>query len=123
MVLTAVLGMMTTILSTLNERRREMAILRAVGARPTHVFTLLVSEAGALALAGVLLGVALLYLVLLIVRPIIDAKYGLYLPIAPLDWHEIGMLAAVVAAGLVAGAVPAVRAYFKSVADGIIVRT
>src|SRR5690606_33248942 len=51
-VLTAVLGMMTTMLATLNERRREMAILRAIGARPLHVFGLLVSEAAVLAVAG-----------------------------------------------------------------------
>src|SRR3989338_353940 len=61
-VLTGLIGMLTAILTSLNERRREMAILRSVGARPWHVATLLVIEAFALALAGVLLGIALLYL-------------------------------------------------------------
>ena len=48
-VLAGLLGMLTAILTSLNERRREMAILRSVGAQPRHVFTLLIAEAGTLA--------------------------------------------------------------------------
>ena len=40
-VATALLGMVTMILTTLNERRREMAILRSVGARPRTILGLL----------------------------------------------------------------------------------
>src|SRR5262249_50681833 len=60
-VATALLGMVTMILTTLNERRREMAILRSVGARPRTVLGLLMAEAGVLTLAGIALGVVLLY--------------------------------------------------------------
>jgi putative ABC transport system permease protein len=58
-VLAGLLGMLTAILTSLNERRREMAILRSVGAQPRHVFTLLITEAGLLATGGVAAGVAL----------------------------------------------------------------
>ena len=58
-VLTGLIGMLTAILTSLNERRREMAILRSVGARPWHIASLLVLEAFALALAGVVAGLAL----------------------------------------------------------------
>ena len=61
-VLTGLIGMLTAILTSLNERRREMAILRSVGARPWHIASLLIVEAFALALAGVVLGLLLLYL-------------------------------------------------------------
>jgi putative ABC transport system permease protein len=61
-VLTGLIGMLTAILTSLNERRREMAILRSVGARPWHIATLLVLEAFALALSGVIAGLGLLYL-------------------------------------------------------------
>ncbi|MGS0639536.1 ABC transporter permease, partial [Citrobacter sp. VF227] len=60
-VLTGLIGMLTAILTSLNERRREMAILRSVGARPWHIAALLIIEAFGLALAGTLLGLALLY--------------------------------------------------------------
>jgi putative ABC transport system permease protein len=53
-VVAGLLGMMASILAGLNERRREMAILRAIG-WPHHVFGLLVAEAGLLVGAGVCL--------------------------------------------------------------------
>ncbi len=122
-VLTAVLGMMTTILSTLNERRREMAILRSVGARPRHVLALLVAEAALLAALGTALGLAMVYALLALARPVVDRSIGLTLPLAPPSGREWTMLAAVFLAGLVAGGVPALRAYRNALADGITIRT
>ena len=121
-VVAALLGLATMILSTLNERRREMAILRSVGASPRTVVGLLMIEAGLLSLIGVLLGVALLYLGLYVARPIVDAKYGLYLPIAPLSQRELVMLVTIVGAGFGVALLPALRAYRMSLADGMTVR-
>ncbi len=122
-VVTALLGMVTMVLATLNERRREMAILRSVGARPRTVLTLLVAEAGLLGLLGTLLGVVLLYVALLIIRPLVDAEFGLYLEIGWLSQCELLSLLAIVIAGLLAGLLPALRAYRLSLADGMMVRT
>ena len=121
-VLTALLGMVIMILTTLNERRREMAILRSVGAGPGTIFTLLVSEAGLLTVTGMALGCAQLYLVLWLLRPVIDARFGLYLDIDPPAVGELATLAAILAAGSLAGLLPALRAYRLSLADGITVK-
>jgi putative ABC transport system permease protein len=122
-VVTALLGMVTTIFAGLNERRREMAILRAVGARPRTVHGLMLTEAALLSAAGAALGALLLYAGLLTARPLIDATFGLYLEIGPLGGREWAMLGAVVAAGFLAGLLPALRAYRLSLADGMTVRT
>ena len=122
-VLTAILGLMTMILSTLNERRREMAILRSVGAGPRTLVGLLVSEAGLLTLIGVGLGVLALYAALWILRPLIDNAYGLLLDIDAPSVAEWEMLGVIVLAGLLAGLLPAFRAYRLSLADGMMVRT
>ena len=122
-VATALLGMVTTVLATLNERRREMAILRSVGARPAHVLGLLVVEAGLLSLAGAIMGTALLYAALAALRSLIDARFGLYLELGVPSAGELAALAAVVTAGVAAGVLPAWRAYRLSVADGMTVRT
>ncbi len=122
-VATALLGMMTTILTTLNERRREMAILRSVGARPATVFGLLTAEAAALTAAGVALGTILLYISLVLLRPLIDSWYGLHLSITAPTWSEVSALLGIVLAGFVAGLIPAARAYRLSLADGMTVRT
>ncbi|MGI9492028.1 MAG: ABC transporter permease [Geminicoccaceae bacterium] len=122
-VVTALLGMVTMVLATLNERRREMAILRSVGARPRTVLGLLVTEAGLLGLVGTVLGVILLYLALLIIRPVVDSEFGLYLEIDGLTSREWLFLGAIIVAGLLAGLLPALRAYRLSLADGMMVRT
>ena len=121
-VLSGLLGMVTTLLTSLNERRREMAILRSVGARPAHIFGLLMAEAGILALLGVLLGVLFLYGLLTLGQPLIERQFGLYLPITPPSGFEFGILGMIVAAGFICGAIPAWRAYRYSLADGLTVR-
>jgi putative ABC transport system permease protein len=122
-VITAVIGMVSTILSTLNERRREMAVLRALGVRPPGIFGLLLAEAGFLGVTGVLVGMAAVYVALFVAQPIIDRRFGLYIPIDPPGWNEIVILAGIAGAGLIAGTIPALRAYLNSLADGIVVRT
>ena len=121
--LAGLLGMSTMLLASLNERRREMAILRSVGARPVHIFSLLASEAVLLTLLGTILGLALLYLALVIAQPIVDTRFGLYLTIGPPTGRDLAILGAVLCAGFVAGALPAYRAYRQSLTDGLIVRT
>ncbi|MGI9382020.1 MAG: ABC transporter permease [Methyloligellaceae bacterium] len=122
-VVTALLGMVTVILATLNERRREIAILRSVGARPRTIVGLLVSEAAILTMMGVAIGFAALYALLFVIRPFIDAEYGLYLDIEPPSLEELGAILAIALTGCAAGLLPAWRAYRQSLADGMLVRT
>jgi len=121
-VATALLGLVATVFASLNERRREMAILRAVGAGPRTVFGLLLTEAMLLTLAGIAFGMGLVYAVLFAARPWIEAEYGLFLPIRAPGEREAAMLAGVAVAGLVAGLLPAIRAYRLSLADGMNIR-
>ena len=122
-VFTGLVGMLTAILASLNERRREMAILRSVGARPWHIAGLLVAEAFSLALAGVLLGLLLLYLAILVAQGPLQAHYGLYLPLAWPSAYEWALLGSILLAGLLMGGVPAWRAYRQSLADGLSIRS
>ncbi len=121
-VLTGLIGMLTAILTSLNERRREMAILRSVGARPWHIASLLILEAFSLAFAGILLGLALLYLGIAVAQGPLQSHYGLYLPFSAPSLYEWMLLAAVLLAGVLMGAVPAWRAYRQSLADGLNIR-
>lgn len=121
-VITGLIGMLTAILTSLNERRREMAILRSVGARPWHIASLLVLEAFALAFSGVLLGTLLLYAGIAGAQGYVQANYGLYLPLALPSRYEWTLLGAILAAALLMGCVPAWRAYRQSLADGLSIR-
>ncbi len=121
-VLTGLIGMLTAILTSLNERRREMAILRSVGARPWHIASLLVLEAFTLALAGVALGLVLLYAGIASSQGFVQANYGLYLALNAPSSYEWKLLGAILAAALLMGSVPAWRAYRQSLADGLSIR-
>ena len=121
-VATALLGMAAMIFSGLNERRREMAILRAVGARPLTIMGLLMLEAVLMAVIAAALGVALLYTGLWALRPYVDSAYGLYLPLEPLSAREGLVLGAVVLAAAITSLFPALRAYRLSLSDGMTAR-
>jgi putative ABC transport system permease protein len=121
-VLTGLIGMLTAILTSLNERRREMAILRSVGARPWHIAGLLIVEAFALAAAGVVVGVALLYIGIAAAQGFVQSNYGLYLPLSLPSAYEWQMLGGILVAALLMGSVPAWRAYRQSLADGLTIR-
>lgn len=121
-VLAGLLGMLTALLTSLNERRREMAILRSVGARPAHVFGLMILESGLLALLGVLLGLAMMYGALAALAPLLEHRFGVFVELSAPSAYDIGLLGAVVAAGLLIGVVPAWRAYRNSLADGLTIR-
>ena len=114
-------GMVTALLTGLNERRREMAVLRSVGARPRHILTLIAGEATALAATGIALGVGLLYLALFAARGLIQTRLGLSIEIGLPTPHEWLLLAAVLVSSFVAGLWPAVRAYRYSLVDGMTV--
>ena len=115
-------SILTSILTSLNERRREMSILRATGARPSHIFTLLVLEAAVLGFVGAVLGAALIQVIFAIAAPILSAQYGIALigtgP-ALVDLYTIG---AVTLAALFLGIWPAMTALQRSLSDGLTVK-
>jgi putative ABC transport system permease protein len=99
-----------------------MAILRSVGARPSHVFSLILGEALALTLLGILVGLGLLYAVLLGAQPLIQSATGIFVAVGILSAHEMMLLAVVLAAGFLVGLIPGYRAYRLSLADGLSIR-
>jgi len=121
-VITGLIGMLTAILTSLNERRREMAILRSVGARPWHIASLLVLEAFSLAFSGVVLGTVLLYAGIAAAQGFVQANYGIYLPLGLPSLYEWTLLGGILAAALLMGVIPAWRAYRQSLADGLSIR-
>ncbi|MEO1310944.1 MAG: ABC transporter permease [Pseudomonadota bacterium] len=122
---TVVIGLvliLTSVYSSLAQRRREMAVLRAVGARPRDVFLLMIGEAALLAGLGAALGVAAFY-----------AAYGLYgvefaeragaslVGVRP-GLFDIGTIAGVTLAASLLAVGPAFRAMRAALADGLAVK-
>ena len=115
-------GMLTVMLAGLNERRREMAILRSVGARPAHIMMLITGESLLLSLLGIITGLALLYGSMLIAQPYIQDAYGLFLPISLPSSREWQMMGLIGISSLIIGLIPGYRAYRYSLADGLSIK-
>jgi putative ABC transport system permease protein len=115
-------GMLVALLTSLSERRREMAILRSVGARPAQVFGLILGEAAFLTLLGIALGTLALTLGLAAGQSWLESRLGLFVAVSWPSAHEAMLMALVAAAGVLTGLIPAWRIYRYSLADGMTIR-
>jgi len=121
-VLVGLAGLVAVIVASLGERRRELAILRSLGAGPWDVFLLLAAESLVLTLVGCGLGLALLYGAGALLASPLESRFGLGFALTAPSPREWGLLGAVVAAGLLASVVPGLRAYRMSLADGMTIK-
>ncbi len=115
-------GMLVALLTGLAERRREMAVLRAVGARPAQIFGLVVGEAACLAVAGVAAGLAIVQVGLALAQPWLAAHLGLFTGARWPSTYEWQLMALVVVSGTLVGILPAWRITRQSLTDGLTVR-
>ena len=117
--LAGLVNLVSVLFAGLNERRREMAILRASGARPGHIFRLLCAESALLSAVGIIFGVLAHYLVVGLVSVWAKARFGIDLSLSLPNWRDLLILLLVFVAGVAVGCLPAWRAYRQSVADGM----
>lgn len=118
-VIAGLVNLISVLLAGLNERRREMAVLRSAGARPAHVFLLLCIESTLLTLGGIVAGLVLHYLLTALGSIYMQQKFGMTIGLSLPSGRDLHLLLAIAIAGLVAGTLPALQAYRKSLADGL----
>ncbi len=112
-------GLVATMMAGLSERRRELAILRAVGASPRAVLVLLLLEGAALSVSGVVLGWLASWLSIWTAQDWAQTRWGLHVHAGwPTD-QQLWLMLALILAGLLASLLPAWRAYRLSLADGL----
>ena len=112
-------GLVSVVMAGLNERRRELAVLRAVGASLRHVLALLALEGAIVTVLGVALGALLAALGIAALGPWLQAQYGLALQLSAPTLNEWLLLGGLLAAGWLASLLPGIRAYRLSLADGL----
>ncbi len=121
-VITGLFGLMTNILTSLNERRREMAILRSIGARVGDIVLLLLLEAGLLAGIGAVSALLLVQAVLWFLAPVIVDLLGVSIGGAGVTMFDVATVVAVILIAVLLAIFPAWRAYKQSLSDGLTVR-
>ena len=112
-------SILACVYNSINERRREFAILRSLGARRKTVFTVIVLEAASIAALGVIVSFIVYGVIFAAASTIVRAQTGIVLEL--LSFHSAFIIApvCVILLGAAAGVVPAVKAYRTDVATNL----
>ncbi len=121
-ILTTLMGMAAIVLSSLNERRREMAIWRAMGASPKIVIGLLMLEALIISSVSIFFSTILLFILLYFLQPWIDTTYGILVTVEMFSLSDIYIFILFIFAAMFVSLIPALRAYWFSINDGMTVK-
>jgi putative ABC transport system permease protein len=119
---TGLFSMLVALYSTLNERRRELAVFRSVGMSRWQIAFLLVIEAQFCTLSGIVVGAVMAAGTMALCRPIVERQFGILLVFEPPTWITFCYCVAVLAAGTLAGLLPAWSAFRHSLNDGLAIR-
>jgi putative ABC transport system permease protein len=117
--LVASVSITVAIYNTMNERRREIAIMRSLGARRLQILSIITAEAATLSLVGALLGVVVCHLAAFGLANTVEDMTGVYLDWAQFQWWELWLVLGVTAIGALAGLLPAVKGSMTQVADNL----
>lgn len=122
-ILVGLLAMMISLLTGLNERRREMAILRALGVQPKYISGLLVFESGLLSLFGIFFGILLQVGTVFLISGWIESEFGLVLATTNFESTELMYLLLTFIFGVLTGLIPAMKAQSQALKDGLSIKT
>ncbi|MDR2199609.1 MAG: ABC transporter permease [Deltaproteobacteria bacterium] len=116
---TGLAGLSSTILAGLGERRRELAILRSTGASPWDIVVVMAAEGVLLTFCGMAAGLLVLVVLILAAAPWLLNNYGLLISLSAPTGNEWLILSGILVLGVLTSLVPALRAYFLSLSDGL----
>lgn len=117
--LATLVGMMTMLLASMGERRRELAILRTVGASGLALVVLIELEVALITLLSLVLGSLMLMAGLAVAQPWLASEFGLFIAINPISAQTAYLMLGILALALLMGLVPALAAYRRALAAGL----
>lgn len=121
--LVSLLSMLIAVLSSLQHRRREMAILRSLGAGPVKLFWLFTIESGVLASLGLVTGFALTYGLLFLFQGVLESSTGVYIAVTAPGKSELIYAGVLLSISALLGFLPGAMAYRMTLRDGLAMRT
>ena len=118
-IISSFIGMTAILYSTLNGRRKEMALLRIVGASPYTIFTLMIIEALIIAIVSIFISICLTQILASIFFPILDQSFSLYLEYKFLSVKDLLFLLSVLFLSMIVSIFPSLKAFKDSINEGI----
>jgi putative ABC transport system permease protein len=113
----ACLGVSAMLLASIRERRREIQLLRIVGAPSIVLFLLIELEALIITLVSCVLGAGLLTACLAVLKDYFVSQYGLHIEINLFTQNTVYLLSAVISASVIVAIIPALSGYGKAPAN------
>ncbi|RIX60385.1 ABC transporter permease [Paenibacillus nanensis] len=103
--------LLLALLSSIQERKRDVGLLRLIGKSRAYILTCLIGEGVALTAAGVVLGIAAGHIAAALLGDLVFTETGIQLEALRLATNEWQLMAGALAIGALASAVPAFRVY------------
>lgn len=118
-VLVSGIGIFVSIYNSMSARKREIGILRALGARRQTVFAIVLAESLLLCIGGGLLGLLLGHGLVFLTAPLVEARSGIIMNPWVFEPMEAALLPGLFVLATLAGFLPGVLAYRTDVADAL----
>ena len=118
-VLTSIFGIITALMVSLEARGREIATLRAIGARPSQIFFLIIWETFMISLSGIIFGWALLQATLLIFSDWFMKEWGILIQSGLPSQNDVLAILSILAIALLCSTLPAIKAYRLALHEGL----
>jgi putative ABC transport system permease protein len=118
-VFAGMIGLFVSLLILSGQRQHEMIVLRAIGAGPATIFTLLAGEAVAIVLSAIVLGMGVMYLGLLALSPWLERKFAVDLPLSGVNSNDVQFALVLLVVGAFVGVISSLRAYRTAMHDGL----
>jgi putative ABC transport system permease protein len=118
-VVAGMIGLFVSLLILSGQRQHEMIVLRAIGARPFTIFSLLAGEAMAIVFSAIMLGLGVMYVGLLVLSPWIEKKFAINLQLSAIGISDLMFAALLLLSGAIVGVLSSLRAYRIAMHDGL----
>ncbi|HET6878933.1 MAG TPA: ABC transporter permease [Pirellulales bacterium] len=118
-VIVAGIGIMVSIYNSMSDRRRDIAVMRALGARRATVFSVILLESILVSLGGGAAGWVLGHLLLVVASPFILLYTGFAVSGLQFSWLELSLIGGLILLASVVGYLPALAAYRTDVAKAL----
>ena len=122
-IIIALLGMIAMTIAGLSSRRREMAILRSVGASPTNIVSLLLVESIIISVVSCIVGYILMVVIFSLGKDYLQNNYGIFIDSFSIKNYDLQIVITIVFAALIATIVPAIQIYKNTLRDGLSVKS
>ncbi len=116
---TSGIGIMLALYNSMEQRRRQIAVLRVLGASASRIFNLVITECAVIGLAGAALGAVIALLGARIAAGVVLSRYGVVIEPTLSPVIIVYLMVATILLAILAGLVPAIMAYRTSVARSL----